>query len=532
MSDRRLLVIGLDAFDSDVAETLMRQGRMPALAALQKAALRFDLDHGIEKYTGLAWEQFSTGKAPQTVDRWSACVFDAERYAIDQPTTRLPPFALALDRSTVVFDTPYFDLARAPKIRGMVSWGSHDPGVAVCSNPVGLSGEITDRFGPYPAQDYIYGHVWPDRDRTAAMSRAIVSAVDARSDVTVWLFRDRVPQWDLAITVLSEFHSATEALWHGWDETHPLNRLPSAAPARDGLIRVYEAADRMIGRMRATFPDVRILAFSAHGMARNISDTTAMILIPELLYRHYIGEPGLQVPADWLLDGSIGDKGADFEDWGAAVKQHLHIRTSRRGVRGVVDAWRDFRKPLPPYDSGVVDWMPAASYRTAWPSMKAFAVPAYYDARIRINLKGRESRGMVRPRNYDSVLDEVEALIRACHDPRTGMPINVTFEPRPGDPVNRHASDADLIVRFANDHYALDHPRLGRIGPVPCRRTGGHSGGLGVGYLTGQGAPGSIGRFPTLEVSALVRDLMGDTTAEGALVDAVREKDRRARIGA
>lgn len=28
MSDRRLLVIGLDAFDSGVAETLMREGRM------------------------------------------------------------------------------------------------------------------------------------------------------------------------------------------------------------------------------------------------------------------------------------------------------------------------------------------------------------------------------------------------------------------------------------------------------------------------------------------------------------------------
>jgi predicted AlkP superfamily phosphohydrolase/phosphomutase len=525
MSDRRLLVIGLDAFDSGVAETLMREGRMPALAALEKDALRFDLDHGIEKYSGLAWEQFSTGLSPQSVDRWSACNFDGERYAIDQPTTRLPPFALALDRSTVVFDTPYFDLASAPQIRGMVSWGSHDPGVPVHSSPAGLAAEIAERFGPYPAEKYIYGHVWPDRDRTADMSRAIVEAVDRRSDVTEWLFRDRLPEWDLAITVLSEFHSATEALWHGWDESHPLHRLPSAAPARDGLIGVYEAADRMIGRLCAAFPDVRILAFSAHGMARNISDTTAMILIPELLYRHYIGEPGLRVPAEWRLDGSTDDSCADIDDWGMAIKKHLQIRSRRRGLAGAVDAWHDIRKPLPHYAGGSVDWMPATSYRTAWPSMKAFAVPAYYDARIRINLKGREARGMVRRSDYESVLDDVEALIRACRDPRTGVPIDVGFERRPGDPFGRHVCDADLIVRFAHDHYALDHPRFGRVGPVPCRRTGGHSGGLGVGYLTGHRGSRRIGRFPTLEVSALVRALMGDAKAEGSLVDAVRDNE-------
>ena len=76
-------------------------------------------------------------------------------------------------------------------------------------------------------------------------------------------------------------------------------------------------------------------------------------------------------------------------------------------------------------------------------------------------------------------------------------------------------------MRFTRDHYAFDHPWLGRIGPVPCRRTGGHSGGPGIGYLLGGDTTGSVGRFSTLEVTALVRALMGDTNADGALVEAL-----------
>ena len=49
-----------------------------------------------------------------------------------------------------------------------------------------------------------------------------------------WIIRlctERLPGWDLAIMVVSEFHSAIEALWHGYDPAHPLHHLPSVASA-------------------------------------------------------------------------------------------------------------------------------------------------------------------------------------------------------------------------------------------------------------------------------------------------------------
>ena len=46
-----------------------------------------------------------------------------------------------------------------------------------------------------------------------------------------WLLGERLPDWALALVIVSEAHSAIEGLWHGVDATrHPLHGLPSARP--------------------------------------------------------------------------------------------------------------------------------------------------------------------------------------------------------------------------------------------------------------------------------------------------------------
>src|SRR5438270_862245 len=68
-------------------------------------------------------------------------------------------------------------------------------------------------------------------------------------------------------------------------------------------------------------------------------------------------------------------------------------------------------------DYANLSWMPATRYAAFWPSMPAFALPSFYDGRIRINLAGRESRGAVTPRRYRAVRDEIVELLQACRDP-------------------------------------------------------------------------------------------------------------------
>ena len=507
----RLLVLGLDGFDPVLAQHLLSEGRLPNLERLQTSSLRFDLEPGKERYTGLAWEQFSTGLTPEQAGRWSAVRIDPKKYYPDQPTTRLAPFTERLQAQTAVFDVPYFDLERASSASGMGSWGSHDPGVDRACKPRSLANEIEQRFGDYLAPEWIYGFVWPDAARTREMGQALTAAIRRRSEIIRWLFARKLAEWDLALTVVSEYHSAIEALWHGWDVEHPLHACASAADAATGLVDVYEAGDELLGDLMDLFGETPFLVFAPHGMGRNYADVPAMLLLPELLYRHGTGRRGFEADPHWRTDGTASPGWA--ADWSQATRRRLDIKPSRlESLRRILARCAD-------RESSVMDWMPAALYRSAWPRMKAYAMPAFYDARVRINLKGREGRGRVRPADYRTALSEVVRLIEACRDPMTGERLDVEIEARAdGDPLLRNPTDADLIVRFRRDYYAFDHPDLGRVGPAPCRRPGGHTGGSGVAYLRmPHRRQGELGRFPALELSAGIAALMGDHDAAGSL---------------
>ena len=64
-----------------------------------------------------------------------------------------------------------------------------------------------------------------------------------------------------------------------------------------------------------------------------------------------------------------------------------------------------------------LDWMPAARYGRFWPQMDAFALPSFYDGRVRINLAGREREGQVPLAAYEAKVQEIEDLVRDCIDP-------------------------------------------------------------------------------------------------------------------
>ena len=240
--------------------------------------------HGRDKYSGLAWEHFSSGIRPSDGGRWSAATFNKRTYRATQDQTVVRPFLADLAAKTVIFDFPYFDLSLAPDVWGITSWGAHDPGVAPASRPDGLHQEMTDRFGPYPAPEWIYGFCWPSAQKAQTAGEALTHATEVRSRASRWLLKERLPDWDLGIVVISECHSAVEPLWHGVDANHPLHALESAPPAAAALRKVYAAIDHMIGDLHQTFSDAILVLVAMHGMGPNDSDVPAMVLLPELLY--------------------------------------------------------------------------------------------------------------------------------------------------------------------------------------------------------------------------------------------------------
>lgn len=509
MAARRVIGVFLDGYEPSLEEAMRAEGQLPHLDALRARSCVGALEHGSARLTGLAGEHLSTGQSPDDIDRHAAVDFDPEAYTARQVGTRSPTFVTDLGVPTVVFDVPYFDLGRTPNATGVVNWGAHDPGVPATGRPDGLFDELLDRIGRYPAPEFIYATPWASPDHCVRMGKGLVAGLEARTEAVRWLLRDRLPDWEFALVAVSEAHSGIEALWHGVDPDHPLAGTPSAPAARHALREIYRGIDRFVGSLQEEFPDAVLVVFSLHGMGRNLGDVPTMALLPELLYRHATGERRLEAPEEWRADPSVPPPMEPDASWSATVRERTGggrperakaSRMLRRAARRVLRGSAPARAAHP----SEMAWMPATHYADVWPRMRAFALPSFYDGRIRVNLEGREAGGTVAVAEYASVLDELESLVRACTDPATGRSVVESVD-RPAldrgkDPTSLGRSECDLVIHWRGP-LAFEHPELGLIGPLPFRRTGGHTRPLGSLAIAGPGiAPGDMGVLSSFDV--------------------------------
>jgi hypothetical protein len=256
------------------------------------------------------------------------------------------------------------------------------------------------------------------------------------------------------------------------------------------------------------------------GMGPNYSDTASMALLPELMYRRAFGRPLLRQPDGWT-DTAASPLLGEREDWSEAVRAHLPADESAPILSRIGRAARRHLvgqgEPADSHLRRSVAWIPALRYRPHWRSMHAFALPSFYDGRIRINLDGREAGGRVHAAGYEAHCDELEALLRECRDPSTGEEVVEHVERVGGrDPLTLGPTEADMVVVWKGTFCALEHPTLGRVGPIPFRRTGGHTGPFGMAYLSNAGVePGECGVRSAFDVVPTLCELLGEPPPEG-----------------
>ena len=256
-------------------------------------------------------------------------------------------------------------------------------------------------------------------------------------------------------------------------------------------------------------------------MGANNSDTPSMVLLPELVYRWATGKTLLDVPREWADHPNRVPIIPEGQNWNSALSRCLPAprRPFKARLKAGVPARarRLAKRLLPglstPSGSLSLEWMPASRYRTEWATMRAFALPSFYDGRIRVNLRGREAAGIVDRADYAATCDELEDVLRDCRDPRTGEPVVDHIE-RPGnaDPFALGSEDADLTVAWRDPACAFVHPELGLVGPAPFRRTGGHTGPFGFAYASGEGIEiGDGGIRSAFDVSPTIAALLDET---------------------
>ncbi len=547
-----VIAIGLDAADPNRLETWMQRGDLPNLQRLRQQGaygrLRSHVNYGGKRVetssTERLWVMFGSGCRPDTTGYWSPVQFNAGDYRITHDTVngaydyrQYPPFwSLGESRRVAVFDVPVSALAEQVNGVQILGWGGHAPHTPSHSLPDHLLPDLLQRYGKNPLLHQDYGNWWDTR-YLERIQTGIAKSVQVRSQICQELLQQE--KWDLLLTVFGESHTAGHDLWHLHQANHPLHPRveqtnPQSAPELpdDPLLTAFQHIDRAIGEIvAAAGEDAQVVIFAVHGMGDNVTDMNSMTVLPELMYRYSFPGQTVIAPGATQRPPRHPYLHPRRKSWAGEVWQRRYDANPLKRwlmpwVPSRFDKWlnagsnprltspyemRDRNQPL--------NWMPAMWYADLWPQMKAFALPAFAAGHIRINLAGREGQGIVNPADYQQTCDELTQLLHQLTDARTGKPlVKSVVKARSQDQAlscDPHLPDADLVVLWHEQVTdVVDHPMLGRIGPITYYRTGGHMPDGFVMLKSPQVEPGT--NLATAEVIDLAPTILGLMGVEGA----------------
>jgi predicted AlkP superfamily phosphohydrolase/phosphomutase len=466
------LVIGLDACDHDLATAWARAGTMPNLAALldRGSHVRWQNSYGL--FIGATWPTIMTALEPGRHNYASRFGLEPGTYQVRAKSpadVRGRFFWETLEdagKRVAIVDVPHSRLGVNHGMQ-LAEYGVHDVYASPHSAPPDLVDELIERHGPHPLTG---AHLPPeqmlcpcdfvhkaDRRRTPDENAAILVDLLEAARRKGAVSRDvaaREP-WDLYLTIFGESHCAGHQLWSIHDAASLDHEPEVAARLGDPLQQVYAALDTEVGALLAQAgPDTHVAVLLSHGMGTHYDGTA---LLEPLLVRLAWHEHGAS-------EGGRASRAAK-RAW-----RTLPGSVQRRLMPFVASRIRRRMRTLPP----VAEWGPHERG-----DREFFGIPndAYYGG-IRLNVAGREPRGIVDPADVDRRCAQLTKDLRAVVNVDTGLPA-IRAVRRLDDAVRREGVDPlpDLIVEW--DRTApIDtvwSPKAGVVSiPYTFVRTGDH----------------------------------------------------------
>lgn len=245
MTDKKVLVIGLDAACLERIEPHIEDGALPNLADLMADGVSEPMETTTPPWTPSAWPSVVTGSRP-----WTHGVYDFYHYGDGEPDyvtareVRVPflwEILSAAGYSSIVVNVPVTHPVHT--FHGSLVPGYIAPEGADClvaGQPVSMA-TLGDSYRIYPSHD----------GSDSGRLREYVRLIASRVDVAERLANDH--PWSF---MMVQFQS-TDAVFHSMGD-HP-----------DGIRRVYRAVDEAVGRLRdLAGGSAHVFVVSDHGMHR------------------------------------------------------------------------------------------------------------------------------------------------------------------------------------------------------------------------------------------------------------------------
>jgi predicted AlkP superfamily phosphohydrolase/phosphomutase len=432
-NSERVLAVVIDAAEPKLVRQMIEHNELPVLKALLAEGNWIKVAAPANIGSGAIWPTFITGTDPSVHGihgewQWQPADMSLNRYK----GRDLTPFwqTLAAQGTTIgIFDLPFMPMIGLEHGFEISEWAPHD----VIEGQIQVGPEriktIVSKSPPHAlSSDRLKTEGPDDLEGLQKLSSACLEGIKLRGNLAQELLRETHPR--LAIISFTEIHRTGHFIWHTVEPEHEVYDrdefacLPAVGPTMKDLLR---EVDRQIGRLiEDCEQDTTVLVFSLHGMRP--AHRAPTFLGPLLM------EMGFARLADWSgqswMERAVTLMAAVKRRSPSVLKRiyykNLPAKTTQRLARPTM---------LPAYD---------------WKRTRAFSLPTDQHGWIRINLCGREAKGIVALAEYDALCRQLESKLKSL--------TNHQGEPLVGEVIRTSGSaeDAlgsrlpDLVVHWTN----------------------------------------------------------------------------------